>query len=172
MSSPHYPQSNQLAKWTIQTIKKLLQGSLYLYLALLSFRTTPILWCSFSLPELLVGRQLRTDIPTPKNQLIPQWSYLQKFQEKDSGYKAKQRRDYSDKHRVRPQDSHLPDTSVWIRTERSQTTGHIQSSANTPRSYIVTTTDGQQLRRTQQRLTPRSPVPTHSCSEVSVRPPD
>ena len=41
----------------------------------LSFRTTPILWCSFSPAELLMGRQLRTDIPTPKNQLIPQWSY-------------------------------------------------------------------------------------------------
>ena len=64
MSSPHYPQSNQLAERTIQTIKELLQDSPDPYLALLSFRTT---WCSFSPAELLMGRQLRTDIPTPKN---------------------------------------------------------------------------------------------------------
>ena len=57
-----------------------------------------------------MGRQLRTDILTPKNQLIPQWSYLQEFQEKDSEYKAKQRRDYNDRHRVRPLDPLLLDT--------------------------------------------------------------
>ena len=119
MSSPHYPQSNRLAEHTIQIIKKLLQDSPDPYLALLSFKTTPILWCSFSPAELLMGRQLRTAITTPKNQLIPQWSYLQEFREKDNEYKAKQRRDYNDKHRVRPQDPLLPDTSVWIKTEWS-----------------------------------------------------
>ena len=56
MSSPHYPQSNWLAEHTIQTIKELLQDSPDPYLALLSFRTTPILWCSFSPAELLMGR--------------------------------------------------------------------------------------------------------------------
>ena len=170
-SSPHYPQSNGLAKRTIQTIKALLQDSPDPYLALLSFRTTPILWCSFSPAQLLMGRQLRTDIPNPKNQLIPQWPYLQEFREKDDEYKAKQRRDYNDRHRVRPLDPLLLDTPVWIRTEQNQTTGHIHSPANTPRSYIVTTTDGQEL-RTQKHLTPRSPVQTCSHSGVLVRPPN
>ena len=98
MSSLHYPQSNQLAERTIQTIKEFLQDSPDPYLALLSFRTTLILWCFFSPAELLMGRQLRTDIPTPKNQLIPQWSYLQEFRVRDNECKAKQRRDYNDKH--------------------------------------------------------------------------
>ena len=84
MSSPHYPHSNRLATHTIQTIKELPQDSPDPYLALLSFKTTPILWCSFSPAELLMGRQLRTAITTPKNQLILQWSYLQKFREKDN----------------------------------------------------------------------------------------
>ena len=119
MSSQHYPQSNRLAEHTIQTIKELLQDSLDPYLALLSFKTIPILWCSFSPAELLMGRQLRTAITTPKNQLIPQWSNLQEFREKDNKYKAKQRRDYNDKHRVRRQDPLLPDTSVWIKAEWS-----------------------------------------------------
>ena len=119
MSRPHYPQSNWLAEHTIQTIKELPQDSPDPYLALLSFKTIPILYCSFSPAELLMGRQLRTAITTHKNQLIPQWSYLQEFQEKDNKYKAKQRRDYNDKHRVRRQDPLLPDTSVWIKTEWS-----------------------------------------------------
>ena len=119
-SSPHYPQINRLAERTIQTIKELLQDSPDLYLALLSFRTILILWCSFSPAELLMGRQLGTDIPTSKNQLIPQWSYLHKFREKDCEYKARQRRDYNDRHRVRPLDPLLPDTPVWIRIEWSQ----------------------------------------------------
>ena len=80
-------------------------------------------------------------------------------------------RNYNDRHRVRPLDPLLPDTPVWIRTERSQT-GHIQSPANTPRSNIVTTTDGPELRRTRQPLTPRSPVQTRSRFGVLVRPPD
>ena len=43
MSSPHYPQSNRLAKHTIQTIKELPQDSPDPYLALLSFKAIPIL---------------------------------------------------------------------------------------------------------------------------------
>ena len=117
-SSPHYPQSNGLAERTIQTVKGLLSNvnSPDPYLALLSFRATPILWCSFSPAQLLIGRQIKTDIPTSKSQLISQWSYLADFQEKDREYKVKQK-DYDKRHRTRPLDPLLPDAPVWIRNE-------------------------------------------------------
>ena len=41
-SRPHSPQANGLAEHTVRTVKKLLQGSKDLFLALLSYRTTPL----------------------------------------------------------------------------------------------------------------------------------
>ena len=37
-----------------------------------------------------MGRKIRTDIPTAKNLLTPNWPYLADFQERDREYKAKQ----------------------------------------------------------------------------------
>ena len=119
MSSPHYPQSNRIAEHTIQTIKELLQNSPDPYLALLSFRTTPILWCSFSPAELLMGRQLRTAITTPKNQLIPQRHTYRNFERRTMNTRLSKEETTMTTHRVRPQDPLLPDTSVWIKTEWS-----------------------------------------------------
>ena len=171
-SSPHYPQSNGLAERTIRTVKGLLSNSPDPYLSLLSFRATPIPWCSFSPAQLLMGRQVKTDIPTLKKELIPQWSYISDFRERDKEYKAKQKRDYDDRHRTRPLDPLLPDTPVYIRTGNDQTTGQIRSHANTPRSYLVTTSNGRELRRSRQHLTPRSPVQTRTRSGVTLRQPD
>ena len=119
-----------------------------------------------------MGRQIRTDIPTPNNHLIPKWPYLDNFQQKDKEYKEKQKRDYDERHRTRPLDPLDPDAHVWIRTGHNQTTGQISSPAATPRSYIVTTSDGREFRRTRSHLTPRSPVQTRSRSGITVRPPN
>ena len=62
-SSPYYPQSNGLAEHMVKTIKSLLQETSDTYLALLSYRATPLPWCRLSPAELLMGRRLRTDVP-------------------------------------------------------------------------------------------------------------
>jgi len=141
------------------------------YMALLSFRSTPIPWCSLSPAELLIGRKIRTDIPISKTQLTPQWSYLEDFQERDREYKAKQKQNYDQRHRTRPLDPLPVDTPVWIRTRNDHTPGQIRSPATTPRSYIVTTPDGE-LRRTRQHLIRRSPMMTCSRSGIALRPPE
>jgi len=69
-SSPLYPQSNGLAERTIKIVKMLRADP---YMALLSFRSTPIPWCQFSPAELLMGRR---NVPILKTELIPQWPYL------------------------------------------------------------------------------------------------
>ena len=60
---------------------------------------------------------MRTDIPTPTSQLIPQWLYLD-FWVLNEGQGA-QKRDYNERHRARPLDPLLPDTPVWIRTKQN-----------------------------------------------------
>ena len=61
-SSPHYPQSNGLIERTVKTIKALLRHTDDPYLVLLSYRSTPLPWCSYSPSELSMGRKVKTDI--------------------------------------------------------------------------------------------------------------
>ena len=62
-SSPRFPQSNGQVERTIQTVKKLLKKSIDLFLALLSFRATPLPWCDLSLAQLIMGKTIWTPIP-------------------------------------------------------------------------------------------------------------
>ena len=70
-SSPYYPQSNGLAERIVKTIKSLIAETSDIYLALLSYRATPLPWCRLSPAELLMGRRPRTDVPQVSNLLIP-----------------------------------------------------------------------------------------------------
>ena len=83
-SSPHYPQRNGLVERTVKTIKALLRHTNDPYLALLSYRSTPLPWCNFSPSELSMGRKVKTDIPQTANHFTPQWHFLPDFQRKEN----------------------------------------------------------------------------------------
>ena len=70
-SSPLYPQSNGHAERAFQTMKKLLKESRDPYMALLTYRTTPLPWCSLTPAELLMGRKVRGSLPQVKEKLNP-----------------------------------------------------------------------------------------------------
>ena len=81
-SSPHFPWSNGLAERTVQTVKKLLQDS-NPCLALLNFRATPLPWCRLCPSQLLMGRPLRSNLPSLQENLVPDWSHLRQFAQMD-----------------------------------------------------------------------------------------
>ena len=147
-SSPYYPQGNAQAERTVQTVKNMLIKSEDPYLALLTYRATPLPWCNLSPAELLMGRRLRTTLPILRENLDPQWTYLESFKESNQKFKERQKRDYDQRHRV----PDLPeDTNVWVSTRNTKTTGTVLEKADTPRSYVVETPTGS-LRRNRRHL--------------------
>ena len=66
-SSPHYPRSNGLVENSVKIVKRLLEKALKEgqdpYLSLLAYRETP-LECGRSPAELIMGRKLRTRLPS------------------------------------------------------------------------------------------------------------
>ena len=74
--SPYYPQSNGLAERGVRAMKQLLSKTPDIHMALLIYRSTLLPWCGLSPAELLMGRQLRNNIPITQESLVPEWKYL------------------------------------------------------------------------------------------------
>ena len=72
----HIIQSSGQAERAVRTVKQLLEHSADPYMALLSYRATPLLFCELSPAELLMGCHIRTDIPQATDLFVPEWSYL------------------------------------------------------------------------------------------------
>ena len=101
-SSLYYTQSNGLAERTVKTVKELLKKSSDPSLALLTYWTTPLPWHGLSPVELCFGWCPRTDIPQTKGKLTRDWPYLHKFKDNEHEFKKCQKRNYDERHRVRP----------------------------------------------------------------------
>ena len=59
-SSPYYPKGNGEAERAVRTLKNLLKDVKDLYLALMSYRATPLPGCNLSPAQLLMGRRIRS----------------------------------------------------------------------------------------------------------------
>ena len=171
-SSPYFPQSNGMAERTVQTVKNLLkQSSKDPYLALLSYRATPLTWCQVSPAELMMGRRLRTSVPQTTKQLTPNWPHLAGFRDADKAYKEKQKQDYDSRYRVKELPELPDDRDVWITTENEPVRGST-STAEFPRSYNVETPSGEIRRnRSQLNTVPDSGEPVES-PRPSPQPPE
>ncbi len=159
-SSPRFPQSNGQVERFVKTMKAMMSKSEDLYLALLSYRSTPLPWCSLSSAELCMGRKIRTIIPQSNQLLIPKWPYLLEFRQKNKVFKQKQVDDYNKRHRVQDH-SPLPiTTQVWITSEDQPVEGRVVELADTPnrnsnRSSTTQSTSSQHCSRTH--ITVRGP---------------
>ena len=84
-SSPLHPQGNGEAERAVQTVKKLLKKADDPYVALLNYRATPLQH------GLLMGRKLRTRVPTLPTQHVPDGRDMSKFQETDAHLRLRQK---------------------------------------------------------------------------------
>ena len=131
------------AERAVKTVKKLLKGSKDPHLALLSYRTTPLLWCNLSPAQLLMGRHIRSNLPISTASLQPEWSDLQVFCRQYSSYKEKLKKQYDRRHRARELPLLDEDTPVFIASgpNTNAIPGRVIERAS-DRSYLVETPTG------------------------------
>ena len=120
-------------------------------MALLTYRATPLPWCGLSPAELLMGRRLRTPVPQTNEQLIPKWSYLPEFRQKNREFKERQKKDFDRCHRVQELPDLSDDTNIWVKSEGEPVQGRVVTTATRPRSYIVEVPSGQ-IERNRRHL--------------------
>ena len=154
-SSPLYPQSNGEAERAVKTVKTLLKKESDPYLALLSYRATP-LQIGYSPSELLMGRKLRTTVPTTRQQLIPNTPDRSLVRERDKQQKQRQEETFNRRHGARELPALVPGETVWV-PDRSTEATVVDEVDH--RSYEVETSDGTYRRnRRDIVLLPEQPI--------------
>jgi transposase InsO family protein/predicted aspartyl protease len=133
-SSPTFAQSNGQAEAAVKIAKRILQKSRDPNLGLLSYRSAK-LECGFSPAELLMGRNIRTTLPSTKPQLIPRWPHIVEFRKKRQREIEKQQENYNKRHRVRSPSPLGLNDKVWITNVKSY--GTIVNSGPEPRTYTI-----------------------------------
>ena len=168
LNSPRFPKSNGEAEKAVQTVKSLLKKSTDPYLALLSYRSTP-LQNGFSPAELLMGRKLRTRLPTLPSNLDPGWDFLNDFRKSDNELKLKQKEYHDKRHRVFDLPSLSPHDFVYINDDvGNRKKSEIVKYGNTLRSYVVKPDTGfhGNVTRNRKHLTV---IPSQQNNEIPNR---
>lgn len=129
------------------TIKNLLKKSDDPYKALLAYRSTPI-QVGYSPSQWLMGRVLRTVVPTTRAQREPCIPDLSLVRSKDKENKARQKKDFDSHHGARHLSPLLPGDQVWISQRECE--GEVQEMVS-PQSYNVELEDGS-VRRNRRDL--------------------
>ncbi|XP_064482548.1 uncharacterized protein K02A2.6-like [Ornithodoros turicata] len=158
-SSPRFPQSNGFVEAAVRVTKLSLKKSDDAYKALQSYRATP-LGNGFSPAELLMGRRLRTSLPTAASLLSPKTPDRNQLRQWEERRIEMQKRNY-DRHGVRTLPPLRQGERVWITDTRLS--GVVQAPAAAPRSYNIQMDDGV-LRRNRFHLIP-VPSPSSDCPQ-------
>ena len=142
-------------KELVQTVKSLLKKSEDPYLALLSYRTTP-LSNGYSPSELSCGRLLRSTILTTMHQLKPKILPWEDIGRKEKHQAERQKENFDNKHRAKELRKLSPEDPVFV-VDRNEH-GKVISAAPQPRSYYAATPTGT-FRRNRTQLVNVSSLP-------------
>ena len=168
-SSPLHPQSNGFIERSVQTVKNLLRKAEASekdpYLALLTYRTTPV---DSSLPspaQLVSHRDYRTQLPCSGRLQRTQAfdSHREQLQNRQDmqrkQYDSKSTRELRKLNQGEQANMFQHRTKTWTPVEVKEETGE-------PRSYIIRTTDGSELRRNRVQLKPVNKIPPTGKEQV------
>uniref|UniRef100_H3BG27 Gypsy retrotransposon integrase-like protein 1 n=1 Tax=Latimeria chalumnae TaxID=7897 RepID=H3BG27_LATCH len=148
ITSPHYPQVNGEAERAMQTAKRILKQKDPFYRATLLNATKS------SPAQLIMGRQLRTPIPTLEKTLAPKWPDLKCVRQAARKAKAAYKFNFDKKNSTQQLPVLYPGDKVTVKLDDEQgwmTPATVQESHQTPRSYLIKTQDGM-LRRNRRHL--------------------
>ena len=165
-SSPGFPRSNGQVERSVQTIKssltKAAQGGNDQHLVLMEYRNTPMDGMP-SPAEVLMGRRLRTLIPTLPTQLEPKYDCSAV---KQSLQKRQQRQHKYDIHScpLQPLQQRQP---VLFRLKDRWQKGTVVIVGPQPRSYLIEAENGRQYRRNRFHIKPfkSTPAATRTTTE-------
>ena len=151
-SQPHYPRGHGFVERQVQTVKKTIlkcrETKEDIDLALLALRTTPLSSNIPSPAELLNGRTLKSTLPRkihpPRNQEDFR-NWLKTRQDNQSQYYNRYTKELPELHK---------DQAIYVQdpVRKTWNPAKVISQGDTPRSYIVETETGAQLRRNRIHL--------------------
>ena len=166
-SSPKFPRSNGEAERAVQTAKSILKKEKDQAKALLAYRSTPLA-CGYSPAQLLMGRNIRSTVPTFPAHLKPQLPDVEKLRQREHESRLQQQVNFNKRHRAAPLGTLSPGTKVHI-TSHDQP-GTVVGKAEAPRSYIIETPT-KDIRRNREHLVPLEPVPKSPQKSSVVKEP-
>ena len=144
-SSPHHPSGNGEAERAVQTIKNLLKKEQDPFLALLSYRSTPLSQGQ-SPSELLMKRKLRTRVPLFRSREDDDI-----FRKKDTQEKERQKFDFDRRHRAKELPTLKPGQPVWLKTPKTT------EATVLPDRSVCVKTGVKETRRNRSQLRLRDP---------------
>ena len=169
-SSPLYPQINGFIERSVQTVKNLLRkveaSGQDPYLALLNYRATPVYSNLLSPAQLLNHRDYRTQLPCRGR--LQRTQAFDSHREQLQNRQDMQRKQYDSKSTRELRKLNQGEqvnmlqhrTKTWTPVEVKEETGE-------PRSYIIKTTDGSELRRNRVQLKPVNKIPPPRKEQVA-----
>ena len=166
-SSPYHPRSNGKAERAVKTVKSLLKKNGDPYLAVLAYRVTP-LSNGYSPSQLLMGRILRSTLPTTREARKPCLPDRDSLQVKEKEQRRKQKEYFDHHHGVKELPLLEPGDLVWV-SDR-QETGAVGEQVG-PRSYDIETPSGLFRWNRRNLITLPETANEHEETDASVNQP-
>lgn len=152
-NSPHYSQGNGEAEAGVKIAKSILRQS-DVFSALRAYRSTPTVATGFSPSQLMIGRNIRTNLPSLQGNLRPKWPKRETVKKRDDNTKQTYRNNFDRRNTVRILRDLGKGENVRIKLDNEKTwskQGIVKETDPESRSYVVETPGGT-YRRTRRHL--------------------